>query len=154
MSGLAQWEIVCDKLMQAFTPDSETMIRALFAVEEVIADGFQENFYNQVDDKGVPWAPRKDKKPHPLLIKTGKMFEAATNTRSSNHFSDIQGATLITGVSDAAVPYAKWHHNGTKGKDGISVRMPARRVIYATELTLNRAAERFAETVEESLTGF
>lgn len=150
MSGLAQWEIVCDKLEQAFTPNSDIMLQALFAVEEVIAEGFQENFFNQLDDKGYPWAPRKDSKPHPLLIKTGKMFDAATNTRSSNHFSDISGTTLITGVSDSAVPYAKWHHNGTKKKDG-SVRMPARRVIYATTITLNRAGERYGDVVEANL---
>jgi hypothetical protein len=69
--------IVCRELIEAFTPNSETTLKALIAIEEVIADGFQENFYNQVDDNGAPWRPRKDNKSHPLLIKTGKMFQAA-----------------------------------------------------------------------------
>lgn len=140
------WERAIMRLSKAFTPGSAAMLHAIIAVEEVIAEGFQQNFYNQLDEQGNPWPPRKDSKPHPLLIKTGKMFEAATNTRSPAHFSDIEGTTLITGISDAAVPYAKYHHTGTR-------IMPARRVIYATKETLQRAAERFEDSIEAYVGG-
>ncbi len=144
-----QWEHDFTKLAQAFDLNSEAVLKGLLAAEEVIADGFQENFFNQVDETGKPWPPRKDNKPHPLLIKTGKMFAAATNTRSPNHFSDIEASTdrvtLVTGISDAAVPYYKYHHS-----DEPRTKIPRRRVIYVTVQQANRASERFADVVEDS----
>lgn len=137
----ATWQKDFAKLIETLEPNGNQLIEGFLAAQEVLASGFEQNFYNQVDDMGVPWKPRKDNLPHPLLIKTGRMFRAAVDTRNPEHFSDIRGTTLETGVS---VPYAKFHHWGTS-------RMVARRVIYATEDTINRALEAFADAVEESL---
>jgi hypothetical protein len=137
------WSQDLASLISAIEPGSDALIEGLIAAEAVITAGFEENFYNQVDEMGVPWEPRVDNEPHPLLIKTGRMFAAATNPASPEHFTDFTDTSLETGISDA-VPYAIFHHYGTS-------RMPSRRVIFASEATINRALEAFADAAEESL---
>lgn len=135
-----------EKLASLYEPGSSAIVAGFIAAELVICDGFVENFYNQVDHNSDPWAPRKDNLPHPLLIKTGRMFAAATNPQSPEHYSDIEnGLTLVSGIGEA-VFYAGFHHYGT-------YKMPARRVIYATESTINRALEAFADAAEKEIFG-
>lgn len=140
----AAWQQSLRDLIKAFEPGSDAIIEGFMAADRILSDGYQENFYNQVDDTGAPWAPRKDSLPHPLLIKTGVMFEAATNPASPGHFTDIQGDTLVSGISGAFVPYAIFHHMGTRV-------MPSRRVIYASDQTLSRIEEAFADAIEQQL---
>ncbi len=139
----ARWQQDLQNMIDAFDPNGEEILRGFYAAEEVICEGFQQNFYNQLDDNGLPWQPRKDNLPHPLLIKTGRMFKAATDPRSPEHFSDVTDGTLETGIGEQ-VHHAKYHHWGTS-------RMVARRVIYATPETINRALEAFADAIEESI---
>lgn len=142
---MSLWEQSLANLILAFEPNSEALIEGFFAADEALAAGFEANFYNQQDEMGQSWPPRKDNLPHPLLIKTGKMFRAATNTEDSGHYSDIEnGTTLIVGIADSVVPYAKYHHTGTR-------IMPARRVIFATPETLRVMEEKFADAIEKSL---
>lgn len=130
-----------ERIIDTFDPDGSAIIDGFIAAEEVITQGYEQNFYNQVDEDGVPWAPRKELLPHPMLIKTGRMFRAATDKANPEHFSDISEAVLETGIGDP-VFYAGFHHNGTR-------IMPARRVIYCTPETVNRAIEAFADKLEE-----
>lgn len=142
--AVAAWQQSLHNLIEAFEPGSDAIIEGFLEADRILSDGYQENFYNQVDDAGTPWPPRKDSLPHPLLIKTGLMFRAATDTQSPGHLTDIQGDTLISGISGSFVPYAIFHHMGTRV-------MPSRRVIYASEQTLNRIEEAFADALERQL---
>jgi len=157
----AKWQDDLKELIDNF--EHADLASGFAAIDEVISQGFVENFFNQVDHNGRKWKPRKDKKllsdtsgeePHPLLIKTGKMFQAATNTSDPAHIADIQDGdrSIEIGISDELVPYAKYHHTGTKNKDG-TLRMVARRVIYANDTTLNRAFQEFADAAEGQIFG-
>lgn len=142
--SVAAWQQSLRDLIRLFEPGSDAIIEGFMAADRILCDGYQENFYNQVDETGSAWLPRKDSLPHPLLIKTGVMFKAATDPESPGHLTDIQGDTLISGISGAFVPYAIFHHLGTR-------IMPARRVIYASEQTLGRIEEAFADAIERNL---
>lgn len=135
------------KVIDLFDDDH---LDALAEVDRVIAEGFQENFYNTLDHESQPWAARKDNLPHPLLIKTGKMFAAATNPSDPGHVFEVEGNVVIFGVNDEVVPYAKYHHRGTENADG-SVKMVARRFAYATLQTQQRAFDTFIEFVDAKL---
>lgn len=138
------WQQSLHDLIAALEPGSEAIMEGFLAADRILCEGYEENFYNQVDDSGSYWPPRKDSLPHPLLIKTGLMFKAATDAASPGHLTDIQGGdTLISGISGSIVPYAIYHHIGTS-------RMPSRRVIYASENTLHRIEEAFADAVEKA----
>lgn len=112
------------------------------AVHDEITGGFQQNFYNQVDHTGAPWPPRQDSLPHPLLFKTAKMFSAAIEPAHSGHKYMVEGGTVIIGIRGEVVPYAIYHHVGTR-------KMPQRRVIYADDQTVNRAFEAFEDKANE-----
>jgi len=142
----AKWQDDLRELIDNF--EHADLASGFAAVDEAISEGFAENFFNQLDDNSQPWRQRKDDLPHPLLIKTGKMFRAATNTSDPGHIADIQegNRSIVIGVSDDVVPYAKYHHNGTS-------RMVSRRVIYANHTTLNRAFQEFADAAEGQIFG-
>lgn len=138
----AEWE----QDLRKFLSDFENIdFKAAFAVaDRVISEGFEENFYNQQDDEGNLWKPRKDDLPHPLLIKTGKMFRAATNPGDAGHLYRDEGGTLVVGVLGNVVPYAIYHHTGTR-------KMPARRVIYANKTTQQRLFDEFSEAADRAM---
>lgn len=126
------------------------LTEAFRAADDVLSEGFQQNFFNAVDEKGIPWPPHAPATvarygPHDLLILTGRMFAAATNPDDPGHLMRVEdNSALVTGIKDSVVPHAKFHHTGT-------VKMPRRRVIYATPETINRARDAFAEKAEEAI---
>jgi hypothetical protein len=142
--SVAAWQQSLRDLIAAFEPGSDAIIEGFMEADRILCDGYQENFYNQVDETGSAWLPRKDSLPHPLLIKTGIMFKAATDPTAPGHLTDIQGDTLISGISGEFGPYAVFHHLGTR-------LMPSRRVIYASDQTLSRIEEAFADAIERNL---
>lgn len=132
------WQKHLDEFIHDF---EEADLREAFdAVHDVITSGFEQNFFNQVDHTGAAWPPRVDNLPHPLLIKTGKMFSAAVNKNDGGHKYEISGKTIIIGIRGESVPYAIYHHTGTR-------KMPRRRVIYTNDQTENRAFEAFEDKV-------
>lgn len=135
----AQWQTSLRQFVEHF--ENADLTEAFEAVDEVISAGFEQNFYNQVDDNDQPWKPRVDSLPHPLLIKTGKMFAAATKTDDPGHLKSITTAEIAIGIKGSVVSYAIFHHVGTR-------KMPARRVVYATQETVNLALERFADIAD------
>lgn len=61
---------------------------------------------------------------YPILKATGKLEDAASNPKSPGAIADIvQKDTLILGVRDSFVPYAKFHQEGTR-------RMPMRKMFF------------------------
>jgi len=138
----AQWQNSLRRWLDVF--EGSELVHSFEAVDLEISRGFEENFYNQLDDQGNAWPPRKDDLPHPLLIKTGLMFAAATNPEHPGHMASVNGETLTIGIYDDVVSYAKYHHTGTS-------RMPSRRVIYASETTVSRAFDAFEDAVTQEI---
>lgn len=87
----------------------------------IVQESVENNFQRQTDVTGSFWPPRKDNLPHPLLIKTGKMKDAATGGRG--HYKRAQRKGLQMGVKPDKVPYAKYHQHGT-------ARLPQRQYFY------------------------
>lgn len=114
------------------------------ALDDTISGAFEENFYNQIDDQSSVWKPRKDSLPHPLLIKTGKMFAAATNPSHPGHRFEVQGEGAGYGINGGVVHYAIFHHLGT-------VKMPSRRQIFLTPQQEQRVTDKLADVVDEAL---
>ncbi len=145
---MASFLVSVQKYAELFENGSDAAFdEALRAVDVIIAEGFQENFFNTTGPEGDFWQPRKDNLPHPLLIKTGKMFSAATNVGDPGHVFEHSGDIAEFGVSDAHVVYAKWHDRGTKNKDG-TLRMVARPFAYATKQVQQRAFDAFVEVLD------
>lgn len=155
LGGNASWQDDIQKLIAIF--DGEANFDAAFgAIDIVISQGFEENFYNTLDDNAQVWAPRKDNKPHPLLIKTGKMFAAATDPQNPGHLFRREGDEIEIGVKAEAVFYAWFHHVGTQwgptetarhGRTG--TKMVARRFAYANDTTIQRAMDAFGDEINK-----
>lgn len=135
----ASWQIELRDFAEKF--DGLDLSSAFAIADKVISEGFEQNFYNQVDHTGRGWPPRVDNEPHPLLIKTGKMFRAATNPADGGHLYRETSTELVVGILGSAVPYAIYHHTGTR-------KMPSRRVIYVHRTTEQRMYEQFEDEVD------
>ena len=139
---MASFLVSVQKYAELFENGTEAAFdEALRAVDVIIAEGFQENFFNTTGPDGDFWQPRKDNLPHPLLIKTGKMFNAATNVGDPGHVFRHSGDIAEFGVSDAHVPYSKYHDRGT-------IKMVARPFAYATKQVQQRAFDAFVEVLD------
>lgn len=108
--------------------------------------GIEDNFMRAAGPSGAPWLPRKDNKPHPLLILTGKLLEGLRDTGNPGHILMVGWRSLTTGVSSEVVPYAPVHEFG-------SGRVPARPYMYATPAVQDVALRVFADEVFEILVG-
>lgn len=140
---MSSFLVSVDKYAKLFEDGSEAAFEEAFrAIDVIVAEGFQENFYNTIGPEGEFWQPRKDNLPHPLLIKTGKMFSAATNVNDPGHVFRHEGDIAEFGVSDAHVHYAKYHDRGTW-------KMVARPFAYATKQTQQRAFDKFVEVLDD-----
>jgi hypothetical protein len=93
------------------------------AVDEVFAS-VDKNFFRQTDEDGNLWPPRKDNLPHPLLILTTTMKEAASGGLGS--LVKYGRSSVEMGVRGDYVPYAWRHQNGDEG-------MPRRQYFYLHE---------------------
>lgn len=67
----------------------------------------------QTDASLGGWKKRRDRSPHPILVKTGRLFRNV-KIRSQRHDKVVFGTT--------GVPYAKYHNDGTS-------RLPKREFI-------------------------
>lgn len=145
----AAWQGKLDDFMADF--HGADLTDAFMAADREISGGFEENFYNTTDHEGAFWPPHAPATVaihgvHPLLILTGKMFQAATNVDDPGHLRHIAGDEMTIGIKGTAVPYAIYHHTGTR-------RMPRRRVIYATPEAEQRARDAFADVLDSLFLG-
>jgi hypothetical protein len=108
--------------------------------------GFEGNFMRAEGPDGAAWAPRKDSKPHPLLILYGYLIEAARDTGSPGNITEVGPRDLRTGVDVSVVKYAGFHDTGTS-------RMPARVYLYAAADVQDLALEAFANAAFTLLVG-
>lgn len=118
--------------------ESVDLSEALSQCRMAIREGIRRGFSAATDvQTGQPWAPRKHPYPHPPLMKTQTMANAAAGIGSGS-ISEINGRTLRVGVSTSAVPYAPYHQFGTG-------RMVARPYVGASDETLAVCGEFIAD---------
>jgi phage virion morphogenesis protein len=98
-------------------------------IANAFGDSVASNFAVQQNPDGSAWPARKTNPPNPMLIRTGKMFVAATSPGGEGNITKIDHREIRFRVDDSKVHYAKYHHRGTKKKDG-SVLMAKRRFFY------------------------
>ena len=65
-----------------------------------------------------PWQPRREPKPWPLMIRTGKLLASL-----SSLFGPPNSVGMTEAVFGTRVEYAKFHQYGT-------TRMPARKIVF------------------------
>lgn len=108
----------------------------------VIQSGFEENFAAAVDSSGSSWPPRKDDEPHSLLNETGALLAAVTHGGAPGNVTSVGDRELVLGVDKGVemggIPGAGVHNFGYG-------RVPQREFLYASEQTLDRALEVFAD---------
>ena len=112
----------------------------------VIHEGFETNFMEARGPSGAPWLPRKDSKPHPLLILTGALLEAARDTGGMGHIDRVGPRELETGVDGGTIEYAPVHEYG-------SSNIPARPYMYASDKVQDQIAETFLESAFTIIVG-
>lgn len=106
--------------------------------EEAI-DLIKQGFRDQKDPYGKPWAPKKKSDGRAILTgATGFLKGGWHRTKLGR-----RGFTVA-----ASVIYAAWHQDGTKNKDGVSIRMVSRKLIPEGELP-DSYSQAFTETIVE-----
>jgi len=108
--------------------------------------GIEENFMRAQGPSGAAWLPRKDNKPHPLLILTGALLMSVRDNGLAGHIQMVGWRRLMTGVNTDVVEYAAVHEYG-------SGRVPARPYMYATPAVQDAALLVFAEETFQILVG-
>lgn len=81
------------------------------------------NFGREADQFNSTWPPRKHSYPWPILRKTKRMMRAASQRNAPGNIQRTLARRLVLGISNAEVPYAKFHQYGTS-------RLPVRRFFY------------------------
>lgn len=72
----------------------------------------RENFNKKQNPAGIPWRRRKDNKPHPLMVKSGKLRGSFRRGRSGRLKAEVLSMD----------PKSKYHQHGTK-------KMPRRQML-------------------------
>lgn len=71
------------------------------------------NFASEASPHGGGWTPRKEPGDgHPLLIESGKLFQAATSSFGEGHAGEVGDREASTGIDAGAVPYAATQNFG------------------------------------------
>lgn len=113
--------------------DAGDMTPALNSAHRDLTEGFRTNIESrQAGSDETPWPPRKDTKPHPLLILSEALLQSVSNEHGAGHVKQIEdgGRTLQVGIDGNIIPYA-----ATQNFGGGSV--PPREYLYATDETLD-----------------
>src|SRR3990167_4423379 len=114
--------------------ENASLREAMHEIVPILHEGFETNFMRAEGPNGELWPERKDDLPHPLLILTGDLIEAARDVGNVNNLLAVGDRELSTGVAGAGVPYAATHNYG---RDAI----PQREFVYANEEVLDACEE-------------
>lgn len=117
---------------------------SLRSVIPVVHESVDANFFRQVDKDGRAWPPRKDKLPHPLLIKSGAMLYAAGG--GQGHIEDVQRDKLKMGVNLSVIKYARRQNRGDA-----EINLPARQYFYLHGEDVPRLRAVFRESIRPSV---
>lgn len=116
---------------------------------------FARNFAAQSAPNGSPWPPRKKQgsgkagekgQGHPLLIKTGELFLAATSPFGRGHIEDVGYRNVQIGVDLSEVPYARAQNYGYPQRN-----LPAREFADVSEQTADNCTEVMADWLEGAM---
>lgn len=148
--------ISSDNIKEVFDEFRETITsgdlsEAWKEVLPIVQSGLYDNFTAAADQDGTPWPPHAPETvrrygAHPLLVLSGKMIAAVTETGASGNISDIQSRELEVGVSKSDVIYAGAQNFGYG-------HIPPRPYMYASEQTTEKAVETFADWAFEIIIG-
>lgn len=89
---------------------------SILAMHADTASFIEERFVTKTDYKGKRWRRRKDNKPHPLLIETGRMKKAGmlrTYGYKTINTSRVPPVRITTIRYHNRTPYAHKHQHGT-----------------------------------------
>lgn len=126
--------------------ETASLEAALRDTVPILHQGMEDNFMRAAGPDGAAWLPRKDTKPHPLLILYGYLIEAARDTGSAGNITRVGQRELVTGVDASVIEYAPYHEWGTS-------RMPARPFMYATDEVQSAALQAFSDAAFVILVG-
>lgn len=123
--------------------EREPMRDALEEAEAELMLGIAENFRTSTHPNNRKWKKRKDRKPHPLLILTGRLMGSATSASHAEHVRDIADRSIETGTE---VPYAEFHELGTQ-------RIPIRAFITPKKPYIESAKQLLADRFYDAVFG-
>lgn len=83
----------------------------------VAIPSIQEHFANTSTPDGETWPPRKDDLPHPLLVLSGDLLEAASGGEGS--ILQITDDEMTMGIDGQVIPYAARQNYGYTGPDSL-----------------------------------
>lgn len=115
----------------------------LYRVEKILHNRIRDNFHRAQTAHGSPWKPRKDTKPHPLLILTGRLATAAQMGMKMEGQFTLHHGVLVD------IPYAAVHQWGSR--PGSRPQIPARKYMDITDEDINEMADRIADFVIEQV---
>jgi phage gpG-like protein len=124
----------------------------LYAMLPSLRGGFLDNFNNAVGADGATWQKRKrEGDGHPLLVESSALLQAVMGGDGS--VTTIAARELQTGVNassggDGGVPFAGLHNAGNP-----ATNLPQREFMYASEETLDRMVEVFADETLNTIFG-
>ena len=102
---------------------ADPLDRELEEVSGLFRDVQIENFQNERDSRGNPWAPRQGNYNHPPLRRTLRMFAAATVRGAPHSIEMISRNRMVLGIDGSTLLYPIRHQKGTS-------RFPARQFFY------------------------
>jgi phage gpG-like protein len=118
--------------------ETASMADALAEAKTEIQRGIRAGFNSGIDvQTGTGWAPRKRRYPHPTLMKSGALMQAATGGGAGS-IARVSARQVDVGVSSTVIGYAGFHQSGTSN-------MAARPFVGAAAETLDLIAEKIAD---------
>jgi hypothetical protein len=131
--------------------ESLSLVQPLTKCVEQLQLGFALNYGLAEDEEGVAWPPHAPATvakygPHPLLILSGAMYDATTDTGAMGNVTEIEDRELLVGVDGELIDYAWVHQQGTE-------RVPQRQFVYARPEALDECENLIAEFAEVELFG-
>lgn len=112
----------------------ETMQSAKVKIHRNIRAGFNSSADPSTNEN---WKPRKRRYPHPILIKTGAMMQAATGG-GAGAIQRVEPRRLTIGVNGETIFYARFHQTGVGA-------LAARPFVGASDETLDSIGEEIAD---------
>jgi phage gpG-like protein len=132
--SVEQFEVWAGNFPQYIADEDHS--RLLKDMRQPIFAGISDNFTRGAAPDGTTWPPRKRiGDGHPLLIKSGTMYQASTSTFGEGHVEQITDTDLMVG---ADLEYAARHQFGLG-------RMPKREFMAIGEDTVDQLVEMTAD---------
>ena len=104
---------------------------------EISKGAVMHNFITGRNPDGISWPPRKDNKPHPLLILSGDLLASAVQAGAKNHFEQVADTEFKFGTD---IVYGPVHNFGGR-------RMPQREFMGIGNSTIDDCGDILADFI-------